>query len=71
MHVACAVAGDDRHRRVLSAERADLRDRHLIVRQNLKQKRLKLIIAAIELINQQHGRRRACVIYGLQQWSPQ
>ena len=53
---ARAVGGDDDDRRVLGADGADLRHRHLVVGEHLEQKRLERLVGAVELVDQEDRR---------------
>src|SRR5205807_8321253 len=46
---------------------ADLRDRDLELRQKLKQKRLELLVGAVDLVDQQHRRRYVVVVDRIEQ----
>ncbi len=55
VQVARAVGRDDHDRRRLGLVDADLRDRHLELREELQQEGLELVVGAVELVDQQHG----------------
>ena len=57
VHFPRAVGRQDHQRGHLSPNRAQFRDRHGIVGQNLEQKRLELVVCPVNFINEQHGRR--------------
>ena len=54
--LARAVRGDDDDRRLRRLDRADLRNRHLEVRQHLQQIGLERLVGAVELVDQQDRR---------------
>ena len=53
--VAHVVGGQDHDRRHLRLDRADLRDRDLVVGQDFQQERLELLVRLVDLVDQQHG----------------
>ena len=55
MDVAGAVARQHDERRGIGAERPELRDRDLPVRQDLQQVRLELVVGAVDLVDEEHG----------------
>ena len=54
-------------RGAVGADRADLRDRDLEVGQDLEQVRLELLVGAVDLVDQQDGRRPVVVLQRLEQ----
>ena len=52
--IARAVRGQQHDRRLRSVNGADLRDRHLVVGQDLQQERLELLVRLVDLVDQQH-----------------
>src|SRR5579872_28787 len=54
--LARAVAGEHHVRNLSRPNRPDLGDAHLKVREDLEQKRLELLVRAVHLVDQQHGR---------------
>ena len=68
--VSSPVRGNDHHRGHLGGERAQLGHRHRIVRQDLQQKRLELVIGPVNLVNEQHRGRPAGRRQGLEQRPP-
>ena len=53
--LARTVRGEDHHRDVLGADRADLGHGHLEVGEELQEKRLQLLIGAVDLVDEEHG----------------
>ena len=53
---ACAVGGDDHEGLPVRLQRAQLRDRDLEVGEHLQQERLELLVGAVDLVDEQHGR---------------
>ena len=64
------VARQHDHRRVRGADRAQLRDRHGRLGQQLEQERLEVVVGAVDLVDQQHRRPRARVLQRPQQRAP-
>ena len=62
VQVARPVGGQHDHRRVRGPDRADLRDRHARVREQLEQERLEVVVGAVDLVDQQHRGPRAGVL---------
>ena len=58
VQVARPVGGQHDDRRMRGADRADLGDRHARVREQLEQERLEVVVGAVDLVDQQHGRPR-------------
>ena len=58
VQLARAVRGQDHGRAAARADRADLRDRDLEVREHLEQERFELVVGAVDLVDQQHDRLR-------------
>ena len=56
VQLARAVRRQHDHRPALAANRADLRNGDLEVRQHLEQERLELVVGAVDLVDQQHDR---------------
>ena len=56
--VAGAVAGEHDERRRVGAEHADLGNRDLPVGQHLEEVGLELVVGAVDLVDEQHGRYR-------------
>ena len=67
VQVARAVGGQHDDRRVRRADRAELRDRHRRLREQLEQERLEVVVGAVDLVDQQHRRARARVLERAQQ----
>ena len=67
VQVARAVGGQDDHRRVRRADRAELGDRHRRLGEQLEQERLEVVVGAVDLVDQQHRRPRAGVLERAQQ----
>jgi hypothetical protein len=65
--LARAVAGEDDDRRLLRLHRAQLGDGDLELAQHLQQEGLEGFVGAVEFVDQQHRRRRARGVDGLQQ----
>src|SRR5438067_1061601 len=59
-----------RHRPIEKVRRAELGHGDLELRQELEQEALELLIRAVNLVDQEHGRARARRIDGLQQRTP-
>ena len=59
MQLPGAVRGEDDDRRLRGAQRARLRDRDLEVGQELQEKRLELVVRAVDLVDEQQGARRS------------
>ena len=55
---------------MLGADRADLRNCDLEIREHFQEKRLEFHVRAIDLVNQQHGRRPTVGLDGLEQRAP-
>ena len=70
VQVARAVRGEHDDRRMRRADRADLRDRHRRVGEQLEQERLEVVVGAVDLVDQQHGRPRPRVLERAQQRPP-
>ena len=51
----------------VAPDRADLRDRHAGLRQQLEQERLEVVVGAVDLVDQQHRGPRAGVLERAQQ----
>src|SRR3982751_135 len=66
--LARAVGGQHHHWLVRRPDRADLRNRHLEVRENLEEEGLEFLVAPIDLVDEQ-DRRFACVGDRLEQWT--
>ena len=64
---AGAVGGDDDDRRMLGLDRAELGDGDLEVGQHFEQERLERLVAAVELVDQQHRRAGGIRLERLQQ----
>ena len=62
VQVARAVGGQHDHRRVRRADRAELRDRHRGLGEQLEQERLEVVVGAVDLVDQQHRRPRPGVL---------
>ena len=62
-----AVGGQDGDRRAFGSDRAELGDRDGEVREDLQQKCLELVVGAVHLVYEQHGRHRTAVLQRLQQ----
>jgi hypothetical protein len=58
MPLARPVAGDDRDRRRARGDRAELRNRQLVLGQHLEQERVERLVSAVDLADQQHRRAR-------------
>src|SRR5712692_4440218 len=71
VHLAGSVRRDDHERRLLGLDRPDLGDRDLEVGEQLEEKRLELLVGAIDLIDQKHRRRRVVVVDGVQERAAQ
>ena len=56
--LARAVAGDDRDRRRVGLDGAELGDRDLVLGQHLEQEGVEGLVGAVELVDQQHRRAR-------------
>ncbi len=56
VQLARAVRGHDHGRLAPSADRSELGDRDLEVREHLEQERLELLVGAVDLVDQQHDR---------------
>ena len=67
VHLARAIGGDDDRRRLARLEGADLRNRDLKVGERFQQKRLELLVRAVQLIDQQHPAARHRRVDRLQQ----
>ena len=67
VELARAVRRDDHDRRRCGADRAELGNRDLVVRQHLEQVAFELLVGAIELVDQQHRRRAVSARQRLQQ----
>jgi len=61
VHFAGAVAGENDARRARCPDGAYFRDRHREIAQQLEQERLELLVGAIDLVDQQHGRLGALI----------
>ena len=67
VQVARAVARQHDRRRVRGADRAELRDRHRGLGEQLEQERLEVVVGAVDLVDQQHRGPRPGVLQRLQQ----
>ena len=67
VQVARAVRGQHDDRRMGGADRADLRDRHRRLGQQLEQERLEVVVGAVDLVDQQHRRPRSRMLERAQQ----
>ena len=67
VQVARAVGGEHDDRRVRGADGAELGDRHAGLGQQLEQEGLEVVVGAVDLVDQQHGRPRAGVLERAQQ----
>ena len=67
MNFARAVRRNDHDGRLFGLDRANFRDRNLEIGEQFEQVRLKLFIAAIKFVDQQHRRLRICRVDGLQE----
>src|SRR2546421_320312 len=54
--LACVVRGHHDQRPLLAGDRAQLRDRHLEVRQHLEQERFRLDLDPVDLVDEEHDR---------------
>ena len=70
MHVAGAVRGDDDNWRRCGCEGAEFGNRDREIRQSLEEKRLELVVGAVDLIDEQDGWHLPPVIDRLQQGTP-
>src|SRR5918994_431084 len=62
-----AVGGQDGHGRTFGPDGAQLGDRDGEVREDLQQECLELVVGAVHLVYEQHGRHRAAMLQRLQQ----
>ena len=67
MDVARAVRRDDDDRRLVRANRAELGNGDLKIREELQQVPFELFVGAIDLVDEQHGRTLARLLDGAQQ----
>ena len=67
VQVARAVRGEDHDRRVRGPEGAELGDRDGRLGEQLEQERLELLVGAVDLVDEEHGRARARVLERLQE----
>ena len=67
VQVARAVGGEHDDRRVRGPDRAELRDRHRRLGEQLEQERLEVVVGAVDLVDQQHRRPRPGVLERAQQ----
>ena len=56
MNFARSVRGDDDDGRIVRHNRAEFGDRHLEIGEQFEQQRLKFLVGAINLVDEQHGR---------------
>ena len=56
VELARPVRGEDHRRLAAGADRAELGDRDLEVREHLEQERLELLVGAVDLVDQEHDR---------------
>src|SRR5712692_3164129 len=67
VHLTGPVRGDDHEWRILGLDRPNFGDRDLEVGEQLEQKRLELLVGAVDLVDQEHRWRRVVVVDGVQQ----
>src|SRR5204862_530620 len=67
VQVTRAVGRQHDRRRVRGDDRAELGDRHAGLAEQLEQERLEVVVGAVDLVDQQHGRPRAGVLERAQQ----
>ena len=70
VQVARAVGREHDDRRVRGGDRADLGDRHARLGEQLEQERLEVVVGAVDLVDQEHGRPRAGVLERAQERPP-
>ena len=66
MDLAGPIRGDDDGRRLVGLDGADLGNGDLEIRKQLEQEGLEFVVGAIDLVDQQHGRRRPVALDCLQ-----
>src|SRR5271163_4162408 len=54
--LAGVVGGEEHHRELRRPHRAELGDRHLVLREDLEQQRLRLELDAVDLVDEEHDR---------------